>query len=148
MTMKNNFILFLLGAFLYGLIEIIWRGYSHWTMMLAGGICLIIFSIIDEKFKNVPMLYKCILGSACVTSIEFVFGVVFNIFLKQQIWDYSRVPLNLLGQVCLLYSVLWGFLCLAAIPFSGLVKRKLENKTVLAGGSNFYELSAQGMGRN
>lgn len=116
--------------------------------MIAGGICFIVFSKIDENLKGVPMLYKCILGSAFVTSIELVFGVVFNIILQQQIWDYSRVPLNLLGQVCLLYSVLWGFLCLAAIPFSGLVKRKLENKTILAGGNNFNELSAQGLGRN
>ena len=146
--MKNNIILFLLGAFMYGLVEIVWRGYSHWTMMIAGGLCFIVFSLIDEKFKAIPLLYKCIMGSAFITSIELVFGVVFNVFLKLDIWDYSNVPINLFGQICLLYSVLWGFLCFAAIPFAGLAKRKLTGEKASVEGRRFYELPAQSLGRN
>lgn len=146
--MKNNFILFLLGAFLYGLVEIVWRGYSHWTMMVAGGLCFIVFAKIDERFSSVPLLYKCIMGSAFITSIELVFGVIFNLFFKMDVWDYSNVPINFMGQVCLLYSVLWGYLCSLAIPFSGLVKRKLTGEKIFAEGRKCYELSAQVLGRN
>ena len=32
------------------------------------------------------------------------------------VWDYSGFPLNIMGQVCLLYSVLWGLLSIVAIP--------------------------------
>lgn len=146
--MKNNLILFLLGAFLYGLVEVVWRGYSHWSMMIAGGLCFIVFARISEKLIGLPLLYKCILGSACITLIEFVFGLIFNLYFKLDVWDYSNLPLNFLGQICLLYSVLWGYLCSLAIPFAGLVKRKLTGKKTFAEGRKFYELSAQGLGRN
>ena len=125
--MKNYIVLFGLGAFLYGLLEVVWRGYSHWSMMLAGGICFVAFSLIAEKLKGVPLLYKCVLGSLTVTVTEFIFGVLFNLILKQGVWDYSHIPLNILGQVCLLFSVLWGFLSAFAIPFSGYLVRFLKN---------------------
>lgn len=126
--MKNYFIIFGLGAFAYGLLEVIWRGYSHWSMMIAGGICFIAFSIISEKLKGVRLLYKCILGSLTVTFVELIFGSVFNLMLKMEVWDYSNIPLNLFGQICLLFSVLWGFLSLIAVPASGAVVRKLGRK--------------------
>lgn len=123
--MKNYFILFLLGAFLYGLLEVVWRGYSHWSMMIAGGLCFTAFSLISKKLKGVHLLYKCILGSLIVTVIEFAFGVFFNLTLGLSVWDYSDIPLNLFGQICLLFTVLWGFLSAFAIPFSGLTLKIL-----------------------
>ena len=124
--MKNYFVLFGLGAFSYGLLEVIWRGYSHWSMMIAGGLCFVAFSLISEKFSGIPLLYKCILGSLTVTATELVFGLFFNLVLGLRVWDYSDIPLNFLGQVCLLFSVLWGFLSAFAIPFSGFVIRFLK----------------------
>ena len=126
--MKNYFILFGIGAFAYGLLEVIWRGNSHWSMMLAGGISFTVFAVIAKKLKGFPLLYKCILGSLTVTVIELVFGVIFNMVLKQDVWDYSNIPLNLFGQICLLFSVLWGLLCIAAIPLSERVLNLLNKK--------------------
>ena len=65
--------------------------------------------------------------------------------LGLDVWDYSKVPFNFLGQVCVLYSVLWGFLSAAAIPFAGKVLEKLggERKE-----SRLYETSAQSVGGN
>ena len=31
----------------------------------------------------------------------------FNIILKEHVWDYSGVPLNFLGQVCVPFSLIW-----------------------------------------
>ena len=124
--LKNYIILFGIGAFAYGLLEVIWRGNSHWSMMIAGAICFIVFSLIAERLKGVPLLYKCILGSLTVTAIELVFGLVFNVTLGFEVWDYSHIPLNLFGQICLLFSVLWGFLSVLAIPLSGKVIRLLR----------------------
>ena len=89
--------------------------------MIAGGLSFTVFSLISEKLKGVPFLYKCILGSLTVTFIELIFGSVFNLGFGFKVWDYSNIPLNLFGQVCLLFSVLWGFLSAFAIPVSGFV---------------------------
>ncbi len=146
--MKNYLIIFGIGAFFYGLIEVLWRGNSHWTMMIAGGICFIAFTFISEKLSHIHLLYKCILGSLTVTLVELIFGSVFNIALDMRVWNYSHIPLNFHGQICLLFSVLWGLLSLVAIPFSGLVMRKLKTGHFTAERSYYDELSAQGLGGN
>ncbi len=102
-------------------------------MLIAGGICFVIFSLIEQRFKNVRLLYKCILGSLAVTLVELIFGCVFNILLEQKVWDYSRVPFNVGGQICLLYSVLWGMLSAVFIPLSGKLDGYLQNKKTVAG---------------
>ncbi len=91
------------------------------------------FSAISEKFKSKRLIYKCAVGSLAVTSIEFIFGIIFNIMLKKQVWDYSDKPFNLLGQVCLLFSVLWGLLGIIAIPLAGKVSNTLKAKNLRIG---------------
>lgn len=137
--MRNYIVLFGLGAFAYGLIEVVWRGHTHWSMMLAGGICFIAFSLIAERLKGLRLIYKCILGSLTVTSVELIFGCIFNLAFGLGIWDYSSIPLNLFGQICLLFSVMWGFLSLAAIPAAGAAYK-------LLGKEKPHELSAQSLG--
>lgn len=109
-------VLFSFGAISYGLIEVIWRGHTHPSMLLAGGICFFGIRTIVKRFKNLNPLYKGLLCSAVITSVEFVFGVIFNIILKQNVWDYSGVPFNIAGQVCLLYSVIWALLSIITFP--------------------------------
>lgn len=116
--LKKHTVPFGIGAFGYGLIEIIWRGFTHPSMMLAGGLSVIVLSAINKSFRGLRLLYRCIIGSAAITVIEFIFGCIFNLALKKGVWDYSSVKFNVLGQVCLLYSVLWGFLCIIALPLS------------------------------
>lgn len=112
--------IFLLGAFGYGLIEIIWRGFTHPSMLLAGGISFLCLSIIEEHLGNLRLLYKCVLGGLSITLIEFIFGYIFNYKLKLNVWDYSSIPLNLNGQICLLYTCMWSIL---SIPFFSITKK-------------------------
>ncbi len=86
------------------------------------------FAIISERLRNFRLPFKCFIGGITVTVIEFVFGVIFNLILKKGVWDYSDKPYNLFGQVCLLFSVLWGLLCIVAIPLAHSVKKQLKNK--------------------
>lgn len=120
--------MFPIGALGYGLIEILWRGYTHFSMLLAGGICFVTFAKIGEKFKQKTLLARAVIGSAFVTAIELIFGIIFNIILKKNVWDYSKMPFNFKGQICLLYSLFWIVLGLVFIPFSLKVKVRLQKE--------------------
>lgn len=126
--LKENFLFFSVGALGYGIIEILWRGYTHFSMLLAGGICFSFFGFIGEKFKKISIFTKAVIGSAFVTAVELIFGFIFNIILNKNVWDYSKLPLNFKGQICLLYSVFWGLLSALFIPFSVKIKRRLQNR--------------------
>ncbi len=119
----NLFVIFGLGAVCYGLIEVITRGYTHPSMLLAGGICFISMWYIDKMKIN--FIIKCILSATVITTVELIFGCVFNIVLKYDVWDYSHEPFNLLGQICLKFFVIWCFLSAGGILLSRLIKNSL-----------------------
>lgn len=125
---RVNALMFPIGAFGYGLIEILWRGYTHPSMPIAGGICFVFFGKIGEKLKNANLFKKAIIGSCFVTFVEFLFGILFNVILKKKVWDYSKMPFNFKGQICLLYSVFWGILSLLFIPIATALKVRLQKR--------------------
>lgn len=110
-------VLFLIGGRLYTWIEILWRGRTHWTMFILGGLCFVIMGLLNEyTFPWHWCLFRQSLVSACIiTTFEFLTGCVVNIWLKWQVWDYSGLPFNLLGQICLYYFLLWIPLSMAGI---------------------------------
>ena len=123
---RCNIFLMSVGGMLYGILEILWRRYTHWSMVLTGGTC---FAILYKLFKKIAMWsvwVKCVAGSAVITLIELIAGYIFNIKMKLKVWDYSRQPLNFHGQICPLYSALWAVLTLPILALCGLISRKLE----------------------
>lgn len=116
-------LLFLIGGSLYVLIEILYRGYSHISMFIVGGICLILISLISDlaPFK-VPIIVQMIISSILITLIELISGIIINIFLNLHVWDYSSDKFNFLGQICLKASVTWFFLSLPAIYIANFIK--------------------------
>lgn len=109
-------ILFIIGGYVYVLIECLWRGYSHPTMFIVGGLCFVLIGILNEIFtESMSLLTQGIIGSAIVTTIELISGYIINIQLGLDVWDYSDLPLNILGQVCLPYSFLWIVLSIIAV---------------------------------
>ena len=123
---KRYAVFFIIGAGGYGLLEIIWRGYTHWSMLIAGGICFALFSIIAEKLKRVPLPIKAVICALIVTAVELVFGMIFNMALKMNVWDYSGMEYNFKGQICLFFSAMWGVLGLIFIPIADFLNRKLK----------------------
>ena len=108
--------LFLTGGFAYGGIESLTRGYSHISMLIAGGICFILIGLLDEVFSwDMAIISQMVISTIIITTVELVVGIVVNIWLKLNVWDYSSKPYNLLGQICLLYSISWFFLSFFAI---------------------------------
>lgn len=109
-------VLFLIGGATYFCIEMLWRGHSHWTMFIVGGICFIFCGGINEWFDwDIPLWIQMLLCAAGITTIEFISGIIINIIFKLNVWDYSNLPLNIMGQVCLWFSLLWFFLSALAI---------------------------------
>jgi uncharacterized membrane protein len=109
-------LLFLFGGFAYGGIEILFRGHSHISMFAAGGICFILIGLLDQAFSwEMSLISQMVISAGIITAVEFIVGLIVNVWLKLNVWDYSRLPYNLLGQVCLLYTNIWFFLSLLGI---------------------------------
>ena len=121
--LKKYALLFTIGAVGYGAIEMIWRGNTHWSMLIAGGICFILFSLVAERFKEKNILLKAAICALGVTAVEFLFGVLFNLVLKMNVWDYSNMPLNILGQICPLFTVLWAGIAIAFLPLAEVINK-------------------------
>lgn len=106
----KNILIFLTGGFGYNLIELLWRGRTHPSMFIAGGICLTLIYAISQYFRELSLFKKSLLAAFSITAVEIVTGVIVNIMLNLSVWDYSVLPANIIGQVSLIYSVLWFLL--------------------------------------
>ena len=100
----------LAGAVLYPLIEILWRGSTHITMSLAGAVCSTLIWMISYRLRPASLWLRILSSAALITLVELAFGVVCNLWLGLAVWDYSGMPMNLLGQICLPYFFLWVLL--------------------------------------
>ena len=121
---KEYLIVYLFGGVLYGLIEVIFRGYTHWSMVLLGGAVLSLLYLLNLKMRYNFLFVKSIVGCAIISTLEFVCGYVVNIQLHLNVWDYSDVKYNLLGQICPKFAVAWFLLCIPAYFISDLIKEK------------------------
>lgn len=100
--------LFGVGGTVYYLMEIIWRGYSHWSMFALSGICFVIIDFLNQAWKNIrSLILLIILCTLIITILEFFTGLIVNLWLGLGVWDYSQMPFNLMGQICLFFSLLW-----------------------------------------
>lgn len=115
-TIGRNAVLFAIGGTIYYMIELIWRGYSSLPMVLVGGLCFLFCGSINEFLGWDMLIWKqmfiCAVG---ITAIEFLSGYILNIVLGLGIWDYSNMPFNIIGQICLPFTVAWYILSLLAI---------------------------------
>ena len=102
-----------MGFFLYSLVEIVGRGYTHWTMSLTGGVILAVLYRINSR-EAMTLVRSCIAGALLITAIEFPVGIFDNLIMHWNVWDYSELPFNILGQICLPFSLYWFVLCIPA----------------------------------
>ncbi|MBD5140549.1 MAG: hypothetical protein HDT25_03915 [Ruminococcus sp.] len=120
----ENLILFLFGGAIYSMIEVIFRGYTHWSMTLTGGLCLLILYRRFTSRPHEPLLMKCLFGAIVITTLEFIAGCIVNLWLGWDVWDYSGLMFNLFGQICLPFSVIWFFITIPAAALSEFFSRR------------------------
>lgn len=73
-----------------------------------------------EKRRDMSLLKKCVSGSAIISAVEFVTGLIVNVACRMDVWDYSNLPFNIMGQISLVYSFLWALL---TIPITFVCKK-------------------------
>ena len=118
---------FLSGGIIYSFIEVAWRGYTHWSMTIAGGICFMLIHFINAIVYDRNIFMRAVVGGSVITAVEFVVGVVVNLGLHLDVWDYSDMAGNIAGQVCPLFTVLWFFLAIPAFILSDLIRRFFDS---------------------
>ena len=109
-------VLLIIGGTAYVCIELIWRGHSDISMAVLGAISFVLIGNINESLPwELPFWIQCLIGTGMIVVLEFVSGCILNLWLHLGIWDYSNMPLNLLGQICLPFTIGWFFLSAVAI---------------------------------
>lgn len=123
--LKEGVIVFCAGAGIYGLLELLWRGHTHWTMPLTGGLCLSLINACCRRMERFRLWQRCLAGCGIVTACEFLVGCLVNCVLGWKVWDYSERFGNILGQVCVGYSALWFVLCIPACLLCGFLQKRV-----------------------
>lgn len=118
-------ILLAIGGTVYCGIEILVRGFTHWTMFLVGGICFILIGTINEITTKMPLVRQMLLSAVIITVTEFVSGCILNIWIDLDIWDYSNETFNLLGQISLKHTIYWFLLSCVGIILDDYVRHFL-----------------------
>ena len=99
--------IFLFGGFGYGLLEVLFRGFTHWSMIITGGSALLILYLINKSLPNIPLFIKAFLGASAITLTEFTVGIIVNKMFSFGVWDYTGTPGNILGVITPIFSLCW-----------------------------------------
>lgn len=119
----TSILLSFFGGTLYYFLEIIWKSFGghperiSWIMLPVA----ILLSFVLERCGyypewEIPLLIQCLFSTCMITITEYITGYIFNIKLGMGIWDYTDLPLNLDGQICLPYCIVWFILSFIFIP--------------------------------
>ena len=122
MKLWKKGLLFTVGGGAYMGLELLWRGWSHGSMFLAGGSCFLRLGELDKKRLPIPI--RAALGAGVITMVEYAAGLLFN--RSYAVWDYRDQPLNLHGQICLPFSLIW-----MPVGLGGMMLYRLLDKKIL-----------------
>ena len=123
MKFLRGCILFYIGGTAYMILEFLWRGRSHGSMFLLGGLCFLLIGKLSNWLAKIPLAVQLLLFSAMITFLELLTGLAVN--GSYGVWDYREVPYNFLGQICLPFYFLWVPLSLGAMGLYTLTDRWL-----------------------
>lgn len=106
-------ILFYLGGMCYAGLELLWRGFTHWSMFVLGGICFVLVGNLKRLHPKRSLTLLVTEAALLITLLELGCGLLVN--RNYRVWDYRHLPMNFLGQICLPFTLLWVPLSLAAM---------------------------------
>ena len=121
----KEFIIFIIFGLMYITIELLYRGHTHYSMFIVGGICGVLIGLINDNTPDMPLLPQCVLGAVIITVIELLTGLFLNVYLGLNIWDYSNQPFNFMGQICPQFCIIWCILSILVIRIDDWLKEKV-----------------------
>jgi len=129
LVLKHLFLFFVMGM-IYFTLEGFWNGKANIIMLPVGGICGLLTGLLNEfpKFFNLKMWQQTLLGTFIVTLIEFISGVILNIYLGLNLWNYSSMWGNLYGQITPQYMFLWSVILPFGIFVDDFLRYKFYNE--------------------
>ena len=125
MKIWKNMVIFYFGGMLYLGLELLWRGWSHGSMFILGGLCFLLIGLLDKVFPRMPVLAQMLAGTGIILAVDLYGGMSLNRWLGWAVWDYSRMPFNYLGQICLPFALLWFPVSGAAILAEDWLRKRL-----------------------
>ena len=117
--------LFYLGGMCYSALELLWRGFTHWSMFLLGGICFVVVGNLKKLLPRLPLPILLTEAALLITALELLCGLLVN--RNFRVWDYRHLPLNFRGQICLPFTLLWIPVSLVAMLLYTQADRGIDN---------------------
>ena len=105
MATWKNLMLFCLGGGAYQGLELLWRGRTHSSMFIAGGLCFLLVGHLNRVQPRLPRLPRAVVGALIITMVELAVGLAVN--REYRVWDYRGQPGNYLGQICPMFTLIW-----------------------------------------
>jgi uncharacterized membrane protein len=112
------------GALGYGALEMLWRGRTHWSMLLLGGVCFVWIYWISNRL-HCALWKRWLLCGGAITVLEFLCGCLVNLRLGWAVWDYSGERWNLLGQICPRFALFWLLLSVPCCALARLIRKAM-----------------------
>lgn len=117
----------------YFFLEVAWKTLwgepesISWTMFLLA----ILLAVPLERFGaelpwEMPLALQALICGTAITGAELAAGLVLNVWLRMDVWDYSHMQGNLWGQVCPQFWALWCVLSIGAIVALDWVRYAVE----------------------
>lgn len=136
----RNFMIFCVGFTIYQCLEGLWKyfgtatGAESFCMGILGGLSLLLVGGLNKVFKwETPIWLQALIGGFGILFMEFVTGLLLNKWLcpllnKPLIWDYSKLPGNILGQVCPQFFLIWILLAVVCILLDDYLRWKMYDE--------------------
>ena len=120
-TFYKLFWVFFIGSFAGVIIESIYCviQYGHYESRvgllfgpfnLVYGIGALVLSAFLYKYRNRSKIYSFIGGFITGSIVEYLCSYFQELLFNSTSWDYSNIPFNINGRICLIYSIFWGIL--------------------------------------
>ena len=122
--------IFLFGGLGYGFLESVFRGFTHWSMVITGGSALLIIYMIYSAFSDTPIIIKALAGCGVITTLEFTVGLIVNKLFSFGVWDYTNTPANIMGIISLRFSICWFVIALVMILFFSMLNKIFRIKVM------------------
>ena len=115
------FLIGFLGSFAGVVVELLWclmkngylesrSGLVYGPLNPLYGVGAVVLTLALYKYRNRSSVISLFGGMLVGSVVEYLCSWGQEALFGSRSWDYSAMPFNLNGRICLMYSIFWGFL--------------------------------------